>query len=127
VYLNILQNILPFLFEEIDLHIRQNMWLQQDGVPPYFHRDERCYLDTVYANKCTVRGSINLWPPRTPDITPLDYFLLGMVKERVYQTPINSREDLEHRITFACTGLFTRGVFLNFFLSQPIIHIATIS
>jgi hypothetical protein len=25
------------------------------------------------------------------------------------------------------TGLFTRGVFLNFFLRQPIIHIATIS
>jgi hypothetical protein len=56
------------------------MWLQQDGVPPYFHRDVRRYLDTPYANKCTVRGSINLWPPRSPDITPLDYFLLGMVK-----------------------------------------------
>jgi hypothetical protein len=25
------------------------------------------------------------------------------------------------------TGLFTRGVFLNFFLQQPIVHIATIS
>jgi hypothetical protein len=25
------------------------------------------------------------------------------------------------------TGLFTRGVFLNFFLRQPIIHIATIA
>jgi hypothetical protein len=91
---------------------------------PLISTEMRRYLDTVYANKCTVRGSINLWPPRTPDITPLDYFLLGMVKERVYQTPINSREDLEYRITFACTGLFTRGVFLNFFLPQPIIHIA---
>jgi hypothetical protein len=30
------------------------------------------------------------------------------------------------RITLG-TGLFTRGVFLNFFLPQPIIHIATIS
>jgi hypothetical protein len=28
---------------------------------------------------------------------------------------------------FDYTGLFTRGVFLNFFLPQPIIHIATIS
>jgi hypothetical protein len=28
---------------------------------------------------------------------------------------------------FQHTGLFTRGVFLNFFLPQPIIHIATIS
>jgi hypothetical protein len=28
---------------------------------------------------------------------------------------------------FSYTGLFTKGVFLNFFLPQPIIHIATIS
>jgi hypothetical protein len=28
---------------------------------------------------------------------------------------------------YAHAGLFTRGVFLNFFLPQPIIHIATIS
>jgi hypothetical protein len=26
-----------------------------------------------------------------------------MVKEHVYQTPMNSREDLEHRITVVCT------------------------
>jgi hypothetical protein len=105
VYLDFLQNILPILLEEIDLHRRQNMWFQQDGAPPHFHRDVRRYLDTVYANKWIGRGSINPWPPRSPDMTPLDYFIWGTVKERVYQTPINSREDLEHRITLACRSI----------------------
>jgi hypothetical protein len=119
VYLDFLQNILPILLEEIDLHRRQNMWFQQDGAPPHFHRDMRRCLDTVYANKWIGRGSINPWPPRSPDMTPLDYFLWGTVKERVYQTPINSREDLEHRITLACRSITpamlmrVRGSFRN--------------
>jgi hypothetical protein len=66
--------ILPILSEEIDLHRRQNMGLQQDGEPHHFYLYVRHYLNTVYANKWIGRGSINPWPP-SPYITPLDYFL----------------------------------------------------
>src|SRR5699024_3507992 len=48
VYLNFLRNFLPMLLEEVDLNTRQNMWFQQDGAPPHFHRDVRHYLDTIY-------------------------------------------------------------------------------
>jgi hypothetical protein len=34
------------------------------------------------------RDSNNLWPPRSPDLTPLDFFLWGTLKERIYQTPV---------------------------------------
>ncbi|RZC38464.1 hypothetical protein BDFB_015116 [Asbolus verrucosus] len=27
---------------------------------------------------------MNPWPPRSPDMTPLDFFLWGVFKERVY-------------------------------------------
>jgi len=33
------------------------------------------------------RGAIK-WPPRSPDLTPLDYFMWGYLKERVYKTKI---------------------------------------
>jgi hypothetical protein len=36
-------------------------------------------------------------------------------------------KNLQFATLFKHTGLFTREVFLNFFLPQPIIHIATIS
>jgi hypothetical protein len=42
-----------------------------------------------------------------------------------YLIPINLLQYVRVHIYY--TGLFTRGVFLNFFLPQPIIHIATIS
>ena len=95
VYLNFLRNILPMLLDEVDLQRRQNMQLQQDGASPYFHRDLRHYLDSVFANKWIGRGSVSPSPSRSPDTTPLGYFLLGIVKDCVYQTSINSREDLE--------------------------------
>ena len=32
--------------------------------------------------------------PRSPDLTPLDYFLWGSMKSMVYGTPVTSEEDL---------------------------------
>ena len=38
------------------------------------------------------------WQPRSPDITPLDFFLWGYVKYRVYRTPVRDVETLQSRI-----------------------------
>ena len=39
------------------------------------------------------------WPPRSPDLTPLDFFLWGHLKAKVYVTPPANLEDLRRRIT----------------------------
>jgi hypothetical protein len=41
------------------------------------------------------------WPPRSPDITPLDFFLWGYVKDSVYKTPGTSLDELKLRIVAA--------------------------
>jgi hypothetical protein len=41
------------------------------------------------------------WPPRSPDITPLDFFLWGYVKDIVYKTPVTSLDELKLRIVAA--------------------------
>ena len=38
------------------------------------------------------------WPPRSPDVTPLDVFLWGYVKDIVYRTKVRDINDLQHRI-----------------------------
>jgi hypothetical protein len=38
------------------------------------------------------------WPPRSPDITPLDFFLWGYVKDMVYKIPVISLDELKLRI-----------------------------
>jgi len=71
-----LQNILMFIF-------------QQDGSHTRFHREVRQYQKTVLP-RCWVRLAsgndkrLMLWPPRSPDITPCDFFLWGCVKDRLF-------------------------------------------
>jgi hypothetical protein len=41
------------------------------------------------------------WPPCSPDITPLDFFLWGYIKAIVYKTLVTSLDELKLRIVAA--------------------------
>jgi hypothetical protein len=41
------------------------------------------------------------WRPRSPDITPLDFFLWGYVRDIVYRTPVTFLDELKLRIVAA--------------------------
>ncbi|KAJ8914279.1 hypothetical protein NQ315_011013 [Exocentrus adspersus] len=37
------------------------------------------------------------WPPRSADLTPMDYFLWGVVKSDVYRAPATTTQDMVER------------------------------
>lgn len=76
-YLIFLQDVLPELLEVIPLNIRQNMWFQHDGAPAHFAGEVRDHLHEVFGNQWIGRGGPVPWPPRSPDLTPLDFLFLG--------------------------------------------------
>jgi hypothetical protein len=41
------------------------------------------------------------WPPRSPDLTPPDFFPWGYMQSRVYETPVETQHDLGARIAVA--------------------------
>ena len=41
------------------------------------------------------------WPPRSPDITTINFFLCGYVKDKVFSTPIPDITNLKARVTDA--------------------------
>jgi len=42
------------------------------------------------------------WPPRSPDLTPYDFFLWGFVKDTVFVPPLSANlQDLRNRINAA--------------------------
>ena len=112
----------PFFFSEttITANTYLDMWqlfvvpqiqdipdliFQQDGAPPHWGLAVRAYLDTTYPGRWIGRGGPINWPPRSPDITPLDFFLWGYVKDQVYQTPVNDIAALRRRITDVITSI----------------------
>ena len=58
----------------------------------------------MYANRWIGRGAPVAWPPPSPCLTPLDFFLWGRVEELVCATPVESEEDREARIVAAGGG-----------------------
>lgn len=71
---------------------------QQDGAPGHFGRQVRAYLDATFPGRWIGRRGEIEWPPRSPDLTPLDFFYWGYLKDRVYQTKPDSIDDLRGRI-----------------------------
>lgn len=45
------------------------------------------------------------WPPISPDLSPLDFFLCGTVKDIIYDTSSTDVNDLQRRITEACASI----------------------
>ena len=58
----------------------------------------REYLNECFPNRWLGHGGPVAWPPRSPDLTPLDYYLWGHMKTLVYETKVESRAALRDRI-----------------------------
>ncbi|KAG4068807.1 hypothetical protein HA402_002498 [Bradysia odoriphaga] len=84
-----------------ELHFRgyetENIVFQQDGAPPHFTRFVRQWLDQNFPQWIGRAGPFP-WPARSPDLTPLDFFLWGYVKHQVYQKRPSDIPDLKQRI-----------------------------
>ncbi|KYN17352.1 hypothetical protein ALC57_10328, partial [Trachymyrmex cornetzi] len=50
-------------------------WFQQNGTGPHYGRGVRNFLDTEFFNRWIRRRGQIEGPPRSPDLSPLDYFL----------------------------------------------------
>ena len=96
-----LEDVLSGSFEDVPLDIRLTMWYQHDGAPAYYHANARHLLDEVFPNRWVGRNGPVAWPARSPDMTPLASFLWGVMKALVYETPVDSEEDLVTRIVAA--------------------------
>ena len=62
-------------------------------------------LDELFDNRVIGLGHQVEWPPRSPDLTPCDFFLWGYLKSKVFISPPDSLDDLRQRITNEFTNL----------------------
>lgn len=97
-YRDFLVNELGTLLENVPLLIRRRMRLQHDGAPCHNHHNVREWLNQTFGNRWIGRGGPIAWPARSPDLTPLDYFLWGYTKNIVYKQAPTTREDMQGRI-----------------------------
>lgn len=60
------------------------VWFQQDGCPVHNAREVREFLGNTFPGR-VIAGYGNIrWPARSPDLSPLDFFLWGYLKQKIY-------------------------------------------
>ena len=62
-------------------------------------------IDRIFRQNTFVLGHNVEWPPRSPDLTPMDFFLWGYLKSKVYITPPQNLVELRERINRECNLL----------------------
>ncbi|KAL7307873.1 hypothetical protein TKK_0000191 [Trichogramma kaykai] len=104
-YLDFLQNQLPVLLEDVPLDRRGNIIFQQDGCPAHYALAVREHLHPVFPDRWIGRDGPITWPPRSSDLTPLDFFLWGYIKSIVYKTTPRDVNQCQNRIRDAFASL----------------------
>ncbi|GFX45293.1 DUF4817 domain-containing protein [Trichonephila clavipes] len=90
--------ITNFFIPELNNHDVQELWFQQDGATCHTARAKIYLLKDTFGDRLISRfGPVN-WPPRSCDLTPLDYFLWGYVKSLVYADKSQTLDHLEDNI-----------------------------
>lgn len=100
-YLALLNDTVERYIDGLPLAEHVNVWFQHDGAPPHISAEVRSRLDVLFDNRWIGRYGPHAWPPRSPDLTPLDFFFWGWVKQLVYKKESHSQDELKMRICAA--------------------------
>lgn len=77
-YLQMMQNVIEEFLDDCNLEDRPQIFLQQDGAPAHNYRLVTDWLNETFNDRWIGTGGPVLWPPRSPDLTPLDFFFVGL-------------------------------------------------
>jgi len=78
-----------------------NMWFQQDGATCHTPHTTKDILHKRFEGMVILRGGNVNWPPRSCDLTPLDFFLWSYFKSQVYTNKPQTIDALKVNITNA--------------------------
>lgn len=77
----------------------RNCWFQQDGASAHSCEETLSFLTEFFQDQIISIKRTPEWPPRSPDLSPPDFFLWAYLKNFVFTEAVESVEDLKQRIT----------------------------
>lgn len=105
-YLNMLQTFFTNELENLPVAYRNSFYFQQDGCPAHSAVSVRTWLQDTFPNRWIGRHGPYPWPPRCPDLTIMDFYLWGRLKQIVYSRPLdNNIDQLKQRIREAVQSI----------------------
>ena len=87
-----------FFFTKMEAEDIRNSWFQQDGAMCYIAEATLDVLWPVLEDRIISRRADVVWPPRSCDLTQLDYYLWATVKDKCYTDKPETIEVLKDNI-----------------------------
>ena len=87
------------------------MWFHQDGAPSHNSNIVMNHLNVTFPGKGISTNGDLRWPARSPDFTPMDFYLWGYLQNEIYKEPIETA-DLYNKI-YATIAAIKRNTLLR--------------
>lgn len=82
----------------------RDMLIRRGGRQPATYPDRhvfRSYLNDRFPERWIGRSGPIAWPPRSPDLNPIDFFIWGYYKELVYHSEFSTLQQLKSKLSEA--------------------------
>ena len=90
-------DVLKEAFPEDDEDDQRSIYMQ-DGAPAHTSRMAMDWLQMRFPGRLISNKSDFVWPPRSPDLNPCDFFLWGYMKQEIHRAQPGSTEDVKQKI-----------------------------
>jgi hypothetical protein len=87
-----------------DLNI-ENVWFHMDGALPHSTRAITTFLNEAFENRWISRFEPTVWPARSPDLSPNDFFLWAYLKSKVYDNVVIQNVQVKTRFRGVCNDI----------------------
>ena len=90
--------ITNFLWPELNGMDVEDVWFQHDGTTCHSANATMALLNEKFPGRIISRNNEANWPPRSCNLTPLDFFLWGYLKSKVYANKPTTVQQLKDEI-----------------------------
>ena len=91
-------DMLAQIFLEESESVDSGTVFQQDGAPAHTSRMAMEFLKNRFPTRVISKNSDFLWPPRSPDLNPLDFFFWGFMKQKIKEANPRSLDEIKTSI-----------------------------
>ena len=81
--------------DQLDDDELRNGYFQQDGATCHTSNESMTEIESFFDDRIISKA---LWPPRSPDLSPPDFFLWGALKGKAYANKPRTIQELENNI-----------------------------
>ena len=97
--------MLEHFFIEDSHEICSETFFQQDGATPHTANLSMDWLRERFPERLISSKSDFPWPPRSPDLNPLDFFFWGYMKNEIWKSSPATMEDIKEKIREFCASI----------------------